>query len=83
MALASPLTIPLQGQKLLDQVLRESAGKRIQKKSPKPSGNLQPVNTRDSEATGPKWVQTSRTSTAAGKKKKKKLIVNLLNVRPL
>ena len=55
-ALASPLTIPPQGQELLDQVLRESTGKRIQKKSPKPSGNLQPVNTKDSEATGPKWV---------------------------
>ena len=33
-ALAAPLTIPLQGQKLLDQVLRESAGKRIQKEEP-------------------------------------------------
>lgn len=61
-ALASPqalshgLTAPPQGQELLDPVLRESAGKKIQKKSPKPSGNLQPVNTRNSEAPGPEWV---------------------------
>lgn len=46
-ALAFPLTIPPQGQELLDPVLRESTGKRIQKKSLKPSGNLQSVNARE------------------------------------
>lgn len=56
-ALASPLTIPPQGQELLDPVLRESTGKRIQKKSPSPVGicNLSTAE-RDSEAPGTEQV---------------------------
>lgn len=81
-ALASPLTVPPQGQELLDPVLRESTGKRIQKKSLKPSGNLQSVNTRE-RLRSPRFRAGIDLESKQGCWVKKKIIVNLLDVRPL